>query len=62
MGYNPWGHKNWTLLSNFTTTAFPGDLTHPGLQPSLSHLPHWQADSLPLHHLGSHSVGVVVLV
>ena len=26
---------------------------HPGVKPILLHLLHWQADSLPLHHLGS---------
>ena len=31
----------------------PGDLPHPGIEPASWHLLHWQADSLPLSHLGS---------
>ena len=31
----------------------PGDLSDPGIQPRILHLLHWQADSLPLSHLGS---------
>ena len=31
----------------------PGDLSNPGIKPSLLHLLHWQADSLPVCHLGS---------
>ena len=31
----------------------PGDLPNSGLNPSLLHVLHWQADSLPLCHLGS---------
>ena len=30
----------------------PGDLLDPEIEPCLSHLLHWQADSLPMHHLG----------
>ena len=30
----------------------PGDLPHPGSQPPLLRLLHWQAGFLPLHHLG----------
>ena len=30
----------------------PGDLPNRGLNPGLLHLLHWQADSLPLSHLG----------
>ena len=30
----------------------PGDLPNPGIEPSLLHLLHWQADSLPLCYLG----------
>ena len=29
----------------------PGDLPDPGIELCLLHLLHWQADSLPLHHL-----------
>ena len=44
--------------------AFPGHLSDPGIEPSLLHLLHWQADSLPLvppekssivHTVGYHS-------
>ena len=31
----------------------PGDLSDPGIEPVFCHLLHWQADSLPLSHLGS---------
>ena len=31
----------------------PGDLPNPGIELHLSHLLHFQADSLPLSHLGS---------
>ena len=31
----------------------PGDLPNPGIKPCLLYLRHWQADSLPLSHLGS---------
>ena len=31
----------------------PGDLPNPGIKPCLLCLLHWQADSLPLSHLGS---------
>ena len=31
----------------------PGDLPNPGIEPRLLCLLHWQADSLPLNHLGS---------
>ena len=31
----------------------PGDLPDPGTEPRLLQLLHWQADSLPLSHLGS---------
>ena len=33
--------------------ASPGVLPDPGLNPPLLSLPHWQAGSLALHHLGS---------
>ena len=33
----------------------PGDLPDPESTPSLLHLLHWQADSLPLRHVGSPS-------
>ena len=42
-------HEYWTGLP-FPT---PGDHPDPGIKPSLLHLLYWQADSLPLHHLGS---------
>ena len=29
----------------------PGELTNPGIEPTSRCLLHWQADSLPLHHL-----------
>ena len=32
----------------------PGDLPDPGINPCILDLLHWQADSLPLSHLGSH--------
>ena len=31
----------------------PGDLPDPETEPASLHLLHWQADSLPLSHLGS---------
>ena len=31
----------------------PGDLPNPGTKPASYALPHWQADSLPLSHLGN---------
>ena len=46
--------RYWSGLS------FPpsGDLPHPGTEPvSPMQLLHWLADSLPLHHLGSASLG-----
>ena len=39
-GYSPWGRKD-------------SDMTE-GLNPRLLHLLPWQADSLPLRHLGGH--------
>ena len=30
-----------------------GDLPDPGIESVSLHLPHWQGDSLPLHHLES---------
>ena len=35
------------------TISFSGDLPDPGIEPTSLHLLQWQADSLPLHHLGS---------
>ena len=35
--------------------SLPGCLPYPGIQPGLLHLLRWQADSLPLDHLGSPS-------
>ena len=37
----------WVAISS------PGNLPDPGSNPHLFHLLHWQADSLPLCHLGS---------
>ena len=31
----------------------PGNFLNPSIKPCLLHLLHWQADSLPLSHLGS---------
>ena len=31
----------------------PGDIPDPGIEPESPESPHWQADSLPLSHLGS---------
>ena len=37
----------WVAISS------SGDLPDPGIEPTSLHLLQWQADSLPLHHLGS---------
>ena len=39
-----------------------GDLPDPGIESVSLHLPHWQGDSLPLHHLESPLDSTVVLL
>ena len=38
----------------------PGDLPDPGIEPAFLCLLHWQADSLPLSHLGSPNISIVL--
>ena len=40
-----------TRVLEWLPLPIPGHLPDAGI--GLLHLPHWQADSLPLHHLGS---------
>ena len=40
----------------------PGDLPDPGIKPHLLHLLHWQVDSLPLCHLGSILLYIILFV
>ena len=59
--YSPWVTKCWTWPSDWTTMTFPAL----GIFPTKvlnSHLLYWQADSLPLSHLGSLYVCVCVCV
>ena len=39
----------------------PAHLSGPGIKPALLHLLHWQADSLPLNHLGSPDRNAIVV-
>ena len=43
-------------ILEWVAICFPEDLPNPGIQPDLLH---WQADSLPLSHLGSPQRGIV---
>ena len=37
-----------------------GDLSNPGIKPCLLHLLHWQADTLPLSHMGKQPASLLL--
>ena len=41
------------LFAPETTGHLSRDIPHPGIEPCVLSLLHWQADSLPLSHLGN---------
>ena len=53
-GYSPWGHRNWTRLSNYTTTTTRGPSSAVGVQGS-PELTQW-VQSWPVQSAGSWTV------